>query len=293
METERPYLSIGMACHDDYDGVYFSLQALRLFHKEVMVRTELVVVDNSPNTKAGEAVREFVEVYAHFSNCGALYVPMPEQHGTSQPRNKIFEVARGEVVLVMDCHVLLEPGSVLKLVNFFESHPESQDLMQGPLVNDDLQRVFTHFEEEWRDRMLGTWATDNRGLDPRAAPFEIPAQGLGMFACRRETWLGFNEHFRGFGGEEFYIHAKYRQAGRTTFCLPFLRWVHRFGRPYGHNYPRMIQNKVRNYVIGFTELGLSLDPIHEHFVISGHVSQDAWERLLSDPTGAFDQEEDR
>ena len=51
-------------------------------------------------------------------------------------------------------------------------------------------------------------------------PFAVPAQGMGLFSCRREAWLGFNPNFRGFGGEEFYIHEKYRQAGRRTVCLP-------------------------------------------------------------------------
>jgi hypothetical protein len=51
-------------------------------------------------------------------------------------------------------------------------------------------------------------------------PFEVPAQGLGIFSCKKSEWLGFNPHFRGFGGEECYIHEKYRQAGRKTICLP-------------------------------------------------------------------------
>ena len=37
--------------------------------------------------------------------------------------------------------------------------------------------------------------------------------------------------FREFGGEEWYIHEKYRQAGAKCLCLPFLRWQHRFADP--------------------------------------------------------------
>ena len=60
--------------------------------------------------------------------------------------------------------------------------------------------------------MYGTW--DNSGLadDPDAPPFEIPMQGMGLFACRRAAWPGFNQAFRGFGGEEWYIHEKFRRA---------------------------------------------------------------------------------
>ena len=48
--------------------------------------------------------------------------------------------------------------------------------------------------------------TDDRGRDSNGEPFEIPMQGLGMFSCRKEAWLGFNPLFNGFGGEEGYIH---------------------------------------------------------------------------------------
>ncbi|HEV2310466.1 MAG TPA: hypothetical protein VGU73_08075, partial [Acidimicrobiia bacterium] len=41
-------LCIGMATYDDYDGVYFSVQALRLYHPEVMDRVSILVLDNHP-----------------------------------------------------------------------------------------------------------------------------------------------------------------------------------------------------------------------------------------------------
>jgi hypothetical protein len=42
----------------------------------------------------------------------------------------------------------------------------------------------------------------------------------------------------------------------SCFCLPFLRWVHRFARPNGVPYQLQLWDKVRNYVIGHQELGL-------------------------------------
>jgi hypothetical protein len=113
--------------------------------------------------------------------------------------------------------------------------------------------------------MYGVW--DNNGLaaDPDAQPFEIPMQGLGVFACRKEAWLGFNEAFRGFGGEEGYIHEKFRRAGARTLCLPFLRWLHRFNRPMGVPYRNVWEDRVWNYLIGFTELGLPTIEMEKHF----------------------------
>jgi hypothetical protein len=96
----------------------------------------------------------------------------------------------------------------------------------------------------------------------------------------KHAWLGFNSEMRGFGGEEGYIHEKFRQAGHKAVCLPFLRWLHRFGRPDGVKYPLTRHNKVRNYVLGFSELRLNLEPVKQHFVDSGLFKSQDWENLL-------------
>ena len=90
-------------------------------------------------------------------------------------------------------------------------------------------------------------------------------QGLGVFACRREAWLGFNSLMREFGAEEGYIHEKFRQAGALTLCLPFLKWVHRFGYPKGAPYPHTTECLLRNYMLGWREVGWDLSSIVEHF----------------------------
>ena len=51
----------------------------------------------------------------------------------------------------------------------------------------------------------------------------------------------------------------------SGWCLPFLRWMHRFNRPDGIKYPLTLENKLRNYFIGRYELGMSIDDIIEHF----------------------------
>ena len=122
------------------------------------------------------------------------------------------------------------------------------------------------------------------GLDPQDE-FEIPGQGLGLFSCRKAAWPGFHPQFRGFGGEEMYLHEKFRQLGRRCLCLGFLKWVHRFARPGGVKYPLTRWNKVRNYVLGHQELGLPLDRVHEHFVGGRLLSESHWQHLIADPVG--------
>lgn len=103
------------------------------------------------------------------------------------------------------------------------------------------------------------------GVMSNDPPFEIFAQGTGLFLTKRESWLGFNKYAVGFGGEECYIHTKYRQSGRKNVCLPFLKWLHRFDRPDGLKYNITVDSRIRNYILEFMELGLVIDPILEHF----------------------------
>ncbi|HJN93287.1 MAG TPA: glycosyltransferase family 25 protein, partial [Dehalococcoidia bacterium] len=147
-----------------------------------------------------------------------------------------------------------------------------------------------HFDPVWRAGMFGVWATDERGVDPTHEPFEIPMQGLGLFACRRDAWLGFSSRFRGFGGEEGYIHEKFRQAGRRTLCLPFLRWMHRFNRPFGTRYPINWEDRVRNYFIGHRETGVSTAALEEHFAefLNPEVVQKVKEAVARESDNPFD-----
>lgn len=255
----RKRLSIGMATFDDYDGVYFTLQALRLYHPEVADDIELLVVDNNPNGVCGAPLRRLAK-----SSEGFRYIPVAESIGTAV-RDFVMQEAEGDYVVCLDCHVLLVPGALARLMRYFEEHPGCNDLLQGPLVNDDLATLSTHWSSTWSGGMYGSWALDPAALDPEAPAIDIPMQGLGLYACRREAWPGYNKLFRGFGGEEGYIHEKFRQAGGRTLCLPFLRWIHRFDRPMGTPYTISWHDRIRNYMIGFHELGLPLDEMLAHF----------------------------
>lgn len=347
---DRPLFTIGMATHNDYYGVYSTVQALRVYHD--LRDVELVVVDNNPESPHGKATAELIENWVKGDVAGAKYVRFTAATGTAAPRNEIFSQASGRYVVCMDPHVFLVRGALDALTAYYRSNPDTADLISGPMVYDDLKNISTHFDDVWRGEMWGIWATDPRGepdvwrcpcgrtlfrVQPavpatppggegnvvvlpspaafmpaatpgcrctpppalygehaealRAAgfvetdqtPFEIPGQGLGVFSCRKDAWLGFNPNFRGFGGEEMYIHTKFRQAGRKCICIPKFRWVHRFGRPDGIPYPLSRWHKARNYVIGLRELGLSLAPAYEHFVGGGLLSRDDWEYLAEDP----------
>src|SRR5215218_9669875 len=130
-------LTVGMATYQDYDGCYFTLQALRLYQD--LAGVELLVVDNF----GCDATRSLVEGWA-----GGRYVLSRETRGTAAPRDRVFREARGDAVLCLDCHVLLAPGALKRLKRYYREHPGTNDLLQGPLLHDDLVTLASHFEPE-------------------------------------------------------------------------------------------------------------------------------------------------
>ena len=253
-------LTIGMATFDDYDGLFFTIQSIRMFHKEILDDIEFVIIDNNPNSVHGRLIREFI---THIQE-PVQYFGFTKYNSTSI-KNKVFDLADTPYVLCLDSHVFIEPTSISKLIKFYDDKLDNKNLIQGPLVYDDLITISTHFDSVWSSHMWGRWQTDDRGKDPNGPPFEIPSQGMGLFSCRKDSWLGYNKEFRGFGGEEGYIHEKYRKNGKKTLCLPFLRWMHRFNRPLGTPYPNNLDDRFRNYIIGFNEVGLNILEVKEHF----------------------------
>lgn len=345
--------TVAMATHLDFHGVFFTVQALRLYQD--MADTEIIILDNDPKGAHSADLIGFVrnanglvvdpnangadiaEYKKQMKGQGEIYYYEAQgQTGTSVTRHKLFELASGELVVVMDCHVLLKKDAMKRLKAFWEKADDEmkKNIFTGPLLMDDSTNVCTHFHCEWRSEMWGTWATawkkDGKyfkakmnaegtklqlhdimdetkivfevnhgwpgheaalkhlgfvqaGTDPEEPIFEIPAQGLGLFLAAKAHWLGFNPHHKHFGGEECYIHEKYRQAGRKALCLPFMQWNHRFGRPEGPRYPITREGKMRNYVLEFLELGRDLEEIRKHFIDEVKLPPSSWEKLIADP----------
>jgi hypothetical protein len=264
-----PLLSIGMAVHDDYQGAWFTIQALRWYHDTADV--EFVVVANSDSAH----LRHFLR-----SIPNAVYVEFNGSTSTSQTRNRIFQAATGRAILALDCHVLLAPGAIARLKQHYESD-HSLDLFQGPCVHDDLRRADVCWSGLWDHGMQGKWApSDYQARDPWE-PHEIAMQGLGLFSCRREAWLDFHPGFRGYGGEEGYIHEKYRRAGRRVVCLPWLRWAHFYSdRP--SSYENKFEDRIYNYALGFTEQGRDLEPMVRHMKSAGIVDALVIDRVVAE-----------
>jgi len=254
-------LTIGSAVYDDFDGIYFSYQSLRLNNLDILDDLDLIVVDNNPYSDQGQATKVFCKHTNHIR-----YIPYNDKSGTSV-RNEIFKNSEAEFCMSMDAHVLFEPNTIKDLIEFCSENKNSKDLYHGPMFHDQIvnQGLSSCMKPEWNNQLYGAWDNDPRGDDISHPPFEIDMHGLGVFLTKTDSWLGFNEHFKGFGGEEGYIHTKYKMAKRKIWCLPFLRWLHRFNRPSGVPYNLYLHDKIKNYLISYRELGLCHKEMCDHF----------------------------
>lgn len=253
-----PLLSIGTSVYDDYDGLFFTFQAIKSCLPDMVDDIEFVIVNNNPSSASGKAAAEYA------NKIGAVYAEFKDHTATSV-KGKIFDHATGEYVLCLDSHVLLLAGSLDILRNYLCWKRPEKELIHGPLYNERNKLIATHMDPVWRGNMLGVWGTRKQDFTDESDSFEIPQSGMGLFCCKRDFWPGFNPDFRGFGGEEGYIHEKVRQRGGIVTCLPGLRWIHRFTRPNGVAYKVTSTDKCANYIIGFAELSLDLKPIEQHF----------------------------
>jgi hypothetical protein len=50
-------LCVGMATYDDFDGVWFTIQAIRMYHREVLPDRSFLLIDNHPDGAAAPALK--------------------------------------------------------------------------------------------------------------------------------------------------------------------------------------------------------------------------------------------
>lgn len=247
-------LSVCMATYDDYDGVFFTVQSLRMQNMALPQSEqwlhEIVVMDNHPDSPHGEALRKFAAEIPHVMRV----IPVTDRVGSFVKYDAIMH-ATGDVILGLDCHVLLFDGFLPALRKWWSEHRDQPHLLSGPVVYHNLRSYSTHMEPAWRGHDFGTWATNS---DAKEA-FEIPMQGMGCWSIWRTAWSGVPRHlFRGFGAEEWYCAELTRKAGGKVYCNPSMRWMHRFSWPK-RTFPLTLDDKISNYYRGWLSLYGSLE----------------------------------
>ena len=238
-----------MAAHDDYDGVFFTIQSLRLHH-QLPRDTEFLVLDNNPASNHGRAL-------AHFAKTAPdIRVVEVTSRKSSFVKYDAAAHASGDIILGLDCHVLLQLGFIDALLTYWSEHPDSHDMLTGPLLYNDLKANSAKMAPRWRGHDYGCWADDHAAM-AIGLPFPVEMQGMGCFSFLKKHFPKINPGFSGFGAEEWYVAEKVRQNGGRVICHPKLGWNHRFDWP-PRTFPLRLVDKVRNYYLGWLELYGSL-----------------------------------
>lgn len=247
-------VTIGMATYDDPQGVWWTLSSLRMHHD--LTGVELLVVDDHPEPNRGD-------IHHVCANAHARYVHAPKGMGPAHAKNSVWEHAQGSHVLLVDCHVLLVPGAVSRLVAAARANEVSNDMWVGPLRSEAGTIIATELAPELRGDFFGTWLIDTRVPASETRP--VRAHGSALSFMRRDAWPKFSEHFRGFAGEEIYIHDKVRRAGGAVLYQPWLGWCHRFPRFGAVPYTLTLNDKLRNYLVAAYEMSWNIAQIREYF----------------------------
>lgn len=236
-------LTVSMATFDDYDGVYFTIQSIRIYGNTPGI--EFLVLDNNPGSEHGAAIKNLLS-----SIPGSKYVEVTDRK-SSWVKYDAFKHATGDVVLGLDSHVLLVPGFFKPLLAHFEKEENRLDMLTGPVVFNSLSSLSECLKPEWNKHDFGTWMKHPEGESRDA--FEVKMQGMGCFAMRRDAWKEIPPHFRGFGAEEWFMAEHVRRGGGRVMCHPCMKWIHRFGWPK-RTFPLKMHDKIRNYYVGWLDI---------------------------------------
>jgi len=232
-----------------------------MYHKEILNDIEFIIIDNNPTGDDSKRIQQFIASVSE----PIQYIPFSEYKSVIV-RNEIFKHANTPYVLSIDSHVLIEPHAIKQLINFYDSGKDYGNLLHGPIIYDDMIRIYSSLDLKWNNYIWGKWNREGKGLNPAGEPFEIQAMSVSLFSCRKDSWLGFHDKIRGWGGEEGHIHEMYRKYGRKVICLPFLRYLHRTIYENEPTYSKSLVDRFKNYIIGFIDLGLDTDPIFKEYI---------------------------
>ena len=284
----QPQLTIAIATLNEWEGLWSTVTSLFNHHAESMRHCELLVIDQDCESKGGKlsgryATRKMRERVSNRHLYSCRYIPDRSTRGIGPVRNKLFAEATADYVLVLDSHVDLDEGVLKRLLWYYTKHPESRDLLTGPLLSDGGGFVGTHQELQWRGESLGTWAKDRRAFNANSDPFEIPTQGLGLFSCRRDAFPGFSKQQRGFGCAEALFCQMFRDRGDRVLCHPGLRWLHRFGERGGQLYELLAVDKLINYMLEFQRTRMDPSGMFEHF--EGKLNADDYTQMMRTLSG--------
>ena len=198
------------------------------------VRLEIIVVDNASMDGAAEMVaREFPEI---------VLIRNTANLGFARANNQAAAKARGHYVFFLNNDTIVPPGTVQRLVDFIERHPEVG--MVGPRLRDAEGKYQVSYRQQptmpalLHKTLLLRWTRLFKSAYRRYRRQDFDAHGVrtvdilmgAAVLLPRALFMtagGWDEDFM-FGGEDLDLSTRINQLARVAY-LPQAEIVH-FGR---------------------------------------------------------------
>jgi len=239
-------LSIIIPCRGLASELWFTLQSLAF---DDLDDVEILVVDNEGNRDVQRVCLEF--------GAPVRYVLAIDVKSPYYPRNVGARIAKGEWLLFLDAHVLLNPGAIDTIKSRIcpgavldgACYPP-MSMVHFPVGFRNQKTWYGHYKLTLEKDFWGTWGpTVILGSGPVQ---KIGATGIWAFLTRKADWEavgGFNPNFTGYGGGEVYLQLKYWRMGGQVLLDPAIWGVHWSApRTYAANW----RDRIRNVGIGGT-----------------------------------------
>jgi len=224
-------LTIGIPTADDAMRTRWTIRVIQEMHPEVLPVTEFLIIDNDPGGKESKILRDFAAY-----NAGTVRVVDCPTRGTFPPKAMVFDVARGDVVLLLDSHVVIKSGGLRKLLDFYSDNPTFDGLIHGPILTDGGTLMCTHQERSFGGPGIGQWGNYITGVNSSVANppgefgdrvVDVPMSGNWCWATLRKTWPreSLPKGLRGYGGDE-HLDGLFHKLGRRVVILESLTSWH-------------------------------------------------------------------
>ena len=216
--TTTPRISLVIATFNGASRIGTTLHSL-LTQSLPSELWEAVVVNNNSSDTTSEVVEEFAATHPEV----AIVLTEEPKQGLSHARNKGIEVARGEIIAIIDDDEIASPHLLADYLHFFDSHPEAAGA-GGRIIP-----LYADGRPKWMSRHTERPIAGTLDLGSEIVPFPKGKYfGGGNMALRRsaiEKYGAFNPALgrKGttlLGGEEKELYARLHNAGEKIFYIP-------------------------------------------------------------------------
>lgn len=235
-------LTIGIMHYGSYCSAHSTIQSIRLHHSEILKEIEFIILDSHPTETETDVLANSI-ASEELVGIPVRYIAEYRTNGTAA-KHKILNYVNTPYFLYIEPSTLLIPGSLKKLIDFFESKQDHGfGILQGVEMDFSLENMFTHKKFVWNNHKYGILEYDSRILNNTC--ISVAGARTNTFACRMETIKNinlFSEYLvlNSLDMDDLYCDTTLRKNKLLVGCISFLKYtasknINAYGRIYNTN----------------------------------------------------------